>query len=548
MAKVLIIDDEEPLREAIHILGDWEDLGVTEVLEAKDGRSGLAMLREHRIDIALVDMKMPELSGPELLHIAQHEFPELLLIVISGYEDFRYTQQAIRSKAVDYLLKPVNRADLNGALRKAVDMLAARRQRENEFINRNITLNMSLPKLKEKLYLSILERSFKSHSHEASLPLIGAGVPGNVFAAGILRLLNLEQVRSARFHGDRELMRFAVTNVLNENSIQDFEAFSFADPKEEREVVAIFTLQGSYGEETAYHSMHHLRKAVSMLKELFGIVCVGGIGQPCREVPELAHSYEEAKAALDRIDLLQLKPNTVAGSNDARPALSERPSLTGKMPLLRNFLESGNFAQAKNVLNEVIHGWQTAGYFNLGDADRTIQEFIILLNDAALELGAAPEALRDGKHRQLSGLGISGDYTSFGEFAAVLGQILSVYAAEIGRSLGGDRGSVLENIKAYIDNHYFENIKISMFTDKYFLSREYLMKLFKGQYGYGIHEYVQKVRMDKAKELLSDPGLKIQDISEMLGYRDKNYFSKAFRNYYDCSPSEFRMMPPEVKK
>ncbi|MNP12450.1 HTH-type transcriptional activator Btr [compost metagenome] len=74
------------------------------------------------------------------------------------------------------------------------------------------------------------------------------------------------------------------------------------------------------------------------------------------------------------------------------------------------------------------------------------------------------------------------------------------------------------------------------------------MKLFKGQYGYGIHEYVQKVRMDKAKDLLADPALKIQDISERLGYKDKNYFSKAFRNYYDCSPSEFRLLLAEGEK
>ncbi|MNV39175.1 Xylose operon regulatory protein [compost metagenome] len=107
---------------------------------------------------------------------------------------------------------------------------------------------------------------------------------------------------------------------------------------------------------------------------------------------------------------------------------------------------------------------------------------------------------------------------------------------------------MLEQIKSYVDNRYYEDIKISVFTDKYFLSREYLMKLFKARYGYGIHEYVQKVRMDKAKELLGDPDLKIQEISEMLGYRDKNYFSKAFRNYFDCSPSEYRSILPTAQK
>ena len=74
------------------------------------------------------------------------------------------------------------------------------------------------------------------------------------------------------------------------------------------------------------------------------------------------------------------------------------------------------------------------------------------------------------------------------------------------------------------------------------------MKLFKQQFSFGIHEYVQKVRMDKAKGLLDDSSLKIQDISEMLGYKDKNYFSKAFRNYYAVSPSEFRAGSETDKK
>ncbi|MFD2876499.1 response regulator [Paenibacillus rhizoplanae] len=88
--------------------------------EATDGKAGLELLRRERFDLVLVDMKMPELSGAELLQIAEQEFPDLLLIVISGYNDFEYTRQAIRSKVVDYLLKPVNRTDLNLALRKAV--------------------------------------------------------------------------------------------------------------------------------------------------------------------------------------------------------------------------------------------------------------------------------------------------------------------------------------------------------------------------------------------------------------------------------------------
>ncbi|AIQ46242.1 chemotaxis protein CheY [Paenibacillus sp. FSL R7-0273] len=548
MYKVLIIDDEEPLREAIHILGDWKGLGVSEVLEANDGKTGLEMLRRDKFDLALVDMKMPELSGSQLLQIAEQEFPELLLIVISGYNDFEYTRQAIRSKVVDYLLKPVNRGDLNSALRKAVDMLEAKRRKRSEFITQNITLNMSVPKLKEKMYLSIIERSFKSQSNEAFLPLIGADTAGSQFTAGVLRLLNLEQVRRARFREDRDLMHFAVTNVINENSGGAFEAFSFVNPKNERELIAVFTLKKGYEEDAAFHSMHQLKKAAATLKELFGIVCAGAVGATYGDYLELAGSYDMAKARLDDIDLLQLKGPLVAGGGPAVQGFKDSPSLTGRMPQIRSILESGNAAHAKSILNEFTRKWQSSAHFSLGDADRTLRELLILLGDIAGELEEAPASLRAVKNRGLAALGLSGDYSSFSQFEGLLNELMDAYAGEISRSLAGNRSGVLENIKAYIDNHYFENIKISMFTDKYFLSREYLMKLFKGKYGCGIHEYVQKVRMDKARDLLADPALKVQDISEMLGYKDKNYFSKAFRNYYDCSPSEFRTRALEAEK
>ncbi|MBW7458771.1 response regulator, partial [Paenibacillus sepulcri] len=216
MYRVLIIDDEEPLREAIRILGDWKNLGVEEILEATNGKDGLALLEQHRIDLVMVDMKMPEMDGVRFLQIIERDYPDLFAIVISGYNDFEYTRQAIHAKVVDYLLKPVNRADLNEALGKAIGVLAAKRKTQSEFITKNITLNMSLPKLKEKIYLSIIERSFKKHTNEAFLPLIGADDAGGRFGAVVLRILNLEQILAGRFNGDIGLLHFAVANVIGD--------------------------------------------------------------------------------------------------------------------------------------------------------------------------------------------------------------------------------------------------------------------------------------------------------------------------------------------
>lgn len=549
MLNVLIIDDEEPLREAIRILGDWKSLGVEEVLEAVDGRSGLDMLRSRKIDIALVDMKMPELGGAEFLQIAEREFPDLLTIVISGYNDFEYTRQAIRSKVVDYLLKPVNRIDLNTALRKAVDVLEAKRRKESEFISRNITLNMSLPKLKEKLYLSIIRRTFKASANEGLLPLIGGRTPGSRYAAGLVRIMNLDAIARGRFNGDRDLLHFAVTNVIGGIGDDGIEGFSFAAPgtRGDRDFAVILTIAPGSTGDAAYYSRRYMNRASAVLKELLGAAAFTGLGSPCDDCLELAPSYEEARTALEDINLLKRDGGGNQAAMDRKPAV-DAPSLTVRMPLIRGALENGGLNQAKSVVGEYLKKWSDTGSFTLGDADRALREFTILLQDMTLELGAsADRGTRPAKNEGESGV-YGGDYASFEEYESLLYRILELHYGDVARTSSGNAPEVLEQIKSYVDNRYYEDIKISVFTDKYFLSREYLMKLFKARYGYGIHEYVQKVRMDKAKELLGDPDLKIQEISEILGYRDKNYFSKAFRNYFDCSPTEYRSILPTAQK
>lgn len=103
-----------------------------------------------------------------------------------------------------------------------------------------------------------------------------------------------------------------------------------------------------------------------------------------------------------------------------------------------------------------------------------------------------------------------------------------------------DTDTVIHIIHDYIEKNYSQNIKISMFSDKYFFSKEYLTRQFKAVYHCGIYEYVLQVRMERARELLLDPEIKIQDIAQRIGYTDNNYFSKAFRTYYGISPSAFR--------
>lgn len=96
-------------------------------------------------------------------------------------------------------------------------------------------------------------------------------------------------------------------------------------------------------------------------------------------------------------------------------------------------------------------------------------------------------------------------------------------------------------IKKYLEKNYTREIKLDMFSKQYFFTKEYLTKLFKKKFGYSIYEYTLLLRMNRAKELLQNDEIQIQEIAERLGYRDNNYFSKAFKNYFGISPSDYRI-------
>ncbi|NLE25851.1 MAG: helix-turn-helix domain-containing protein [Clostridiaceae bacterium] len=98
-------------------------------------------------------------------------------------------------------------------------------------------------------------------------------------------------------------------------------------------------------------------------------------------------------------------------------------------------------------------------------------------------------------------------------------------------------------IKTHIEKNYSRDIALQMFAEQYHFSKEYLSKVFKEKFGKGIYEYAMGLRMGRARELLIDMDMPIHEISERLGYKDSSYFSKAFRNYFGCWPTEFRRNP-----
>lgn len=171
MMKLILVDDEMWSREVVKRLLHFEALQVELVAEASDGYEGLEAVRTHHPDIVITDMKMPGLNGVELLKKLSTEFPHIKTIVMSGFEDVLYLRQAIRSRSVEYLLKPIKESDINAAVANCIEELQ-RTQRTKLQSNRifsDETLQRDYSSLVKALNLAII----KHHPQEASYLLRG---------------------------------------------------------------------------------------------------------------------------------------------------------------------------------------------------------------------------------------------------------------------------------------------------------------------------------------------------------------------------------------
>ncbi len=160
MYKVLIVDDEPWARKVIIKLGQWEKYNIEIVGEASDGGvEGMEMIDHHKPHIVITDMRMPGLDGTALLKRVNESHRDIKIIAMSGYNDFIYLKQAVKSSAVDYLLKPVDPAELNAALRRSVERL---KQEKSEGLSGFGTLHLFEDEAVMNEYLKYRQRIFET--------------------------------------------------------------------------------------------------------------------------------------------------------------------------------------------------------------------------------------------------------------------------------------------------------------------------------------------------------------------------------------------------
>ena len=163
-------------------------------------------------------------------------------------------------------------------------------------------------------------------------------------------------------------------------------------------------------------------------------------------------------------------------------------------------------------------------------------EFVMIIDDVSCQFGLESRTKNQYfKHGQLT-LTITG----FNDLNQIINQVIEETFDSIKKGLRVTGKDNIYKIKEYIDGNYFKEITLNQFSDRFYVSKEYLSRLFKEEFDIGIYEYVLKVRMESARMMLTGPEIKVQTVAEQVGYNDQHYFSKAFKKYYGVAPSELR--------
>jgi two-component system, response regulator YesN len=521
--KALIVDDEQHVREAIRLLGEWEAQGIQEIYEARNGEEAIEMIQQHRPEIIFTDMKMPKKDGIGLLEWIKESKPDSKTIVVTGYDDYHYMRKAIHFGSCDYLLKPVDPDILNQTLANAVREWKKEEDERKREKSSSQLLNEMKPVYRDRM----LTKLFSSYDVKEALYQELGFQPSRKYVTAIVKIRS-KMIKN--FGQDRDLAYFTILNVINEVLSDRDCGIAFRYLAQKGQVAIIFWDQFEQMEELLTQVYQSLKKAVKFS-------CPIGIGKPVEQISSLVDSYTEAAEALfsqNVLDHKEVRVYTTRNTNE--PPL---PTLMAYSSAIELAVQAGEESAFEEFIQEVNQEFTKGGYLSLRQLMHIEKEYQVISaqwlkrynlafavsND--IEKAIDPFFDRDG-HFHLE------------EYVDRKKREIGLFLEAIRRHAKIEKKNIIYEIEKYLQNNFDRDVKLQEIAEQFYISREYISRKFKQEFNENISDYIVKFRIKKAKSLLRNSQLKIFEIANMVGYQDDKYFRKVFKKVEGITPNEYR--------
>lgn len=231
MYRVMVVDDEIIVRRGIMTSIDWSEYGIAITAEARNGKEALIKLRSRPVHLILADIRMPVMTGIELARAVKAEYPDIEMILLSGYEDFQYAKEAMSLGIRHYLLKPVKAENLVKLLVEYRDREKRKRLARRREMIRNMLFNEQLPHMKAKLMRKLLDRRADAAEIREKAATLRIPLDGPAYRVLIVKA-DGNRLSAEHLSGkEREAMAFAFLNIVEETLLARFPGFvSYGEP------------------------------------------------------------------------------------------------------------------------------------------------------------------------------------------------------------------------------------------------------------------------------------------------------------------------------
>jgi len=511
LCKILIVDDEYLLRQGIKHLINWEEEGFEIIGEASNGKEAIELVEKVKPHIILSDVVMPVIDGINLSKIIKAKYPEIQIIILSSYNDFKYVKDTFKIGVNDYILKPkLNPEELICLLKNAADNIP-------NFV-------LSTPKNLEELdFKNFLLKLISGFKVSLSKEKVNEFLPYNSFLllGTNLKVSNYSCLKSILSEICKDSLKAALYYEINISS-------------------NLFLLLINFNSENINIILNKIDSLCSTSKnkfsKLFWVISktfnsISNLNEVFKNdfKPLLGYKfYLKNKHIINSKDIIK---KDLKSKFDFKYYSSEVYMLNIEAAL--NYL--------KNYISFCVENLTLSEFDLKALFENSLYSIINILD----ELNFDVEEIDNLKIEYFQKIDNA-------EYAEELLDFVNVLVKKFNNLLENQESSfnrhILSKIIEYMYEHYADQLSLKELSNKFHFNYYYLSSYFSSHNKEGFSEYLNKIRVEKASKLLCDESISVSEISYMVGYSDHSYFCKVFKKLKKVTPSKYRKFILENKR
>ncbi len=523
MLNVLLVDDEPFILQGLQVLVDWKSEGY-EIATASNGKEALEYLNTNHVDLIIADIKMPVMTGLELLKaVRTSSKKDTYFVILSGYAEFGYAQEALRYDCTDYILKPVEKEQLLEILHKVSELnsqrvseYAERRKNEKAYLDRNLIFLLS-GKFDDS-NLKYLEDKINIEDEMCYVDIQLSDEDITEESSDEDRKGKLKKLYAAATEFLKEDARLCIMDISDSENVYNIGLIYCSE----------------MGRRLQLTTEEYLTKLHEYISTCTGVKSTMLVGKNVTGISNISKSYGTANI-LRSLKGFREPKNIYYYEQEYK--ISDNGVLICKEELDRliDAIEVGEHVLIHKRVDEFFDALQnnkvTGDAMNLNinyllfqlmhiasqqDSEVNQEEILRIISETTTNEGVSP-----------------GSRPHILKMAYAYGEYLSQLRKNVSKP-------VLKSIEDEIKKNYAQNLTLKGLSEKYFVNSAYLGQLFRKNYGCSFKDYLNRQRIEEAAKLLIKSDMKIYEVADAVGYKDVDYFVNKFIEAKGCTPTKYK--------